>query len=73
MTPANIIEALGDTAEVAGALGVSLSVVSNMKQRGIPKSRLLDIHQLALRKNCTEITAEVLRAAVAPPHKAVAA
>jgi hypothetical protein len=64
MTPAEIVEALGGTAEVADQLGVSLSVVSNMKQRGIPRSRLLELHLLAERKGAVAVTAEVLQRAV---------
>jgi hypothetical protein len=63
MTPAQIIVALGDTAEVADALGVGLSVVSNMKVRGLPKSRLLAIYALAREKGINEITVDVIVAA----------
>jgi hypothetical protein len=35
------------TAEVARQLGVSLQVVSNMKSRGIPRSRLFELYMLA--------------------------
>ena len=36
MTTAEIIVALGDTGEVAKALGIADNTVSNWKQRGIP-------------------------------------
>ena len=73
MNAAQIIEALGDTAEVAGLLHVNLNVVSNMKLRGIPRSRMLDIHEIAQRKKLLDITPEVIRAATVPPEKADAA
>lgn len=66
MTPAQIIEALGDTGVVAAKLGVSLSVVSNMKMRGIPRGRLFDLHVLAQEMGVEAITVDVLRKATAP-------
>ena len=63
MTAAEIVEALGGTAEVARQLGVSLQVVSNMKQRGIPRSRLLELHLLAEQIGAVAVTAEILRKA----------
>jgi hypothetical protein len=66
MNAARIIEALGDTSEVAAALGISLPAVSNMKIRGIPRSQMLAIHELAVRKGIKAITAEVIRRAGAP-------
>lgn len=66
MDAARIIEALGDTAEVAAAFGASLQAVSNWKSRGLPRSRLLDLHQLAQSKGRSDITPEVIRAAVGP-------
>ena len=66
MTAAEIIEALGGTAEVARQLGVSLQVVSNMKQRGIARSRLLELHLLAEQLGAVAVTAEILRKAAAP-------
>lgn len=65
MNAAEIIEALGDTAEVADALGIGLSAVSNMKLRGLAKSQLLGLHQIALRKR-PDITADMISKAVAP-------
>lgn len=66
MTPTQIIEALGDTGAVAAKLGVSLQVVSNMKLRGIPRSRLFDLHVLAQELGVETVTVDVLRKASAP-------
>lgn len=76
MTPSEIIEALGDTGVVAAKLGVSLSVVSMMKVRGLPKARLLDLHVLAEELGIENVvTVEVLKQAAkrAPPLAAEAA
>ncbi len=70
MTAAEIIKALGGSAEVAEFLGVELNVVSNMRTRGIPRSRLLDIYGLAVKKNVPELTIDVVNAAAAPTGKA---
>jgi hypothetical protein len=66
MTPAEIIVALGDTAAVARELGVSLQVVSNMKQRGITRSRMMQLLLLAQRLRVRTVTPDVLEAAAAP-------
>lgn len=63
MNAAEIIEALGDTAEVSAATGMSVQAVSNWKLRGIPPGRWLDIHQLAQRLGRADISAEVIKAA----------
>lgn len=64
MNAAEIIDALGGSGEVAEYLGTSLSVVSNMKQRGIPASRRLEIHEMAVLKGkAKEITPDMIRAA----------
>ena len=65
MNAAEIIEALGDTSEVAEALGLSVSAVSNMKLRGLARSQLLGLHQIAEQKR-PDITADMIFAAVAP-------
>ncbi len=70
MTASEIIKALGGSAEVAEFLGVELNVVSNMRMRGIPRSRLLDIYGLAVKKNVPELTIDVVNAAAAPTGKA---
>jgi hypothetical protein len=68
MTAAEIIIALGDTADVAAMLGDSLSTVSNWKLRGIPRSRQLDVLEVAHRKRMAFITVDVIRAA-GPPNR----
>lgn len=65
MDAAQIIRSLGDTAEVAAALGLNLQTVSNWKLRGFPRSRLLDVMELAREAGRPEITVEVVRAAAA--------
>jgi hypothetical protein len=65
MTSAEIIMALGNTGQVAKALGVSLAAVSNWKARGIPHSRGLDVAQMAWQLGRTQITPDAIRAASA--------
>jgi len=68
MTADEIIVALGDTAKVAARFDLRLPAVSNWKERGLPRSRLMDIHEFAVEQRLgTMITPEVIRAAVASP------
>lgn len=66
MTAAQIIEMLGDTGVVAAKLGVTPAAVSNMKARGIPRSRLLELRVLAQKLGVRAITVDVLLSASAP-------
>ena len=70
MNAAEIIEALGDTAIVAADLATTLPAVSNWKRRGLPAARLLDIVELARRRERSEITVDLVRAAAAPSEAA---
>jgi hypothetical protein len=70
MNASEIIEALGDTAVVAADLGVSLQAASNWKLRGLPRSRLLDLLELARERKVPGISIDVLRGAAAPRHTA---
>lgn len=56
----SIIDALGGTGEVAGALSQLPSVVSGWRDRGIPGPRWAAIVKLAGEKGQSEITLEVL-------------
>lgn len=66
MTAAQIIEMLGDTGVIATRLGITPAAVSNMKARGIPRSRLLQLHMLAQELGVAAVTVDVLLSASAP-------
>lgn len=56
----SIIDALGGTGEVAGALSQLPSVVSGWRERGIPAPRWAAVVRLAVEKGKTDVTLEVL-------------
>lgn len=56
----SIIDALGGTGEVAGALSQLPSVVSGWRDRGIPGPHFAAVARLASEKGNSEITLEVL-------------
>ncbi len=56
MAHAQLIEALGGTGRVAGELNLSLSRVSNWKERGIPWKWRYAVAELA-KKKCVRLPA----------------
>ena len=63
------IDALGGTAQVARLFGVRMASVSDWKQKGIPKARVMYL-QVA---HATALASIDLAAATAPASRAVAA
>lgn len=69
LTPASVIDRLGGTSAVAGALDVADSTVSTWRERGIPPARCLALSRLAAEK-APEITLEALAELAARPIEA---
>jgi len=60
LTPDTAIDALGGTGAVSDALGLTPSIVSGWRTRGIPPGRWPELVKLAADKGCPQITFEAL-------------
>lgn len=60
-----IIDALGGTGIVAGALGQSDSTVSSWRSRGIPSPHWAALVRLGADRDCAAVTLEILAALAA--------
>ena len=60
ITPDFVIDALGGTKAVAGALSQALPTVSSWRVRGIPSAHWLPLTRLAAEHGISEITLEAL-------------